>query len=320
MKIIALLPARNESWILPTYLSSVKPLADEIIAINDRSTDNTRQILEDAGAKVYENSEFLKSGWAEFSTRQKLLELGRQSGGTHFIILDADETLSANFIKNGREAIERLQPGQKLVFPWLFLWKSSGFYMDDKRCLFSNNSKDIIFCDKPDLKYDYSFMHVDRTPGPKTPETIVNINKKDGVCFHFAYVDFKNSLLQQAWLRCSDLIQEKKNYVKINNKYYLPKGGDLNLSSVPGEWLKGLTLPAEPENLPHSWHLPAILDFFDKYGIEFFEPLEIWDISELNDEFIKRVGRKPKSSKAHIYLQPIIKLRRKLISIRNKKI
>ncbi|MFI5205852.1 MAG: hypothetical protein ACHQVK_02835, partial [Candidatus Paceibacterales bacterium] len=157
----------------------------------------------------------------------------------------------------------------------------------------------------------YSFMHVGRTPGPKTAETVVNVNKEDGVCFHFAYVDFKNALLQQAWLRCSDLIHEKKNYAKINNKYYLPRGGDLKLSPVPQEWLTGLTLPKESDNLPRSWHLPAIVSFFDKYGIEFFEPLEIWDIKELSDEFIKRTGRKPKPSKLHIYLQPLIKLRRK---------
>jgi glycosyltransferase involved in cell wall biosynthesis len=316
MKITALLPVRNESWILPTYLSSVKPLADEIIAINDRSTDKTKQILKSAGAIVFENHEVLKSGWAEHSIRQKLLVLGRKRGGTHFICLDADEAFSSSFIKHGREIIKKLQPGQKVVMRWPFLWKSPYFFMDDARSLFTNVYKDFIFCDQPGLKYDYAFMHVGRTPGENT--SLIKLDENDDVCFHFAYVDFKNAILQQAWLRCSDLIQNPKDHIKINNRYYLPAGGDLKVSVVPKEWLEVLTLPQNPDGLPSSWHLAATLRFFDTYGIEFFEPLEIWNIDELRKEFIKRVGRKPKSSKAHIYLQPIIKLKRKFIKLTKK--
>ena len=51
MKVIALIPFKNEGWILPTYLSNVLPVVDEIIGIDDGSTDNSRQIMEDAGVK-----------------------------------------------------------------------------------------------------------------------------------------------------------------------------------------------------------------------------------------------------------------------------
>ena len=37
MKVIALLPFKNEEWILPTYLSNVLPIVDEIIALDDNS-------------------------------------------------------------------------------------------------------------------------------------------------------------------------------------------------------------------------------------------------------------------------------------------
>ena len=40
MKVIALIPFKNEGWILPTYLSNVLPVVDEIIGIDDGSTDN----------------------------------------------------------------------------------------------------------------------------------------------------------------------------------------------------------------------------------------------------------------------------------------
>ena len=53
MKVVSLLPFKNEEWVLPSYLYSIKRLSDEIIAIDDGSTDNSVKILESAGAKVY---------------------------------------------------------------------------------------------------------------------------------------------------------------------------------------------------------------------------------------------------------------------------
>ena len=41
MKVIALLPFKNEEWCLPAYLHNTSVIADEIIAIDDGSTDNS---------------------------------------------------------------------------------------------------------------------------------------------------------------------------------------------------------------------------------------------------------------------------------------
>ena len=62
MKVIGLIPFKNEEYFLPTYLSNVKPICDEIIAVDDHSTDNSRKIMEDAGVivKGYEDTEKLK--------------------------------------------------------------------------------------------------------------------------------------------------------------------------------------------------------------------------------------------------------------------
>ena len=313
MKIIALLLARNESSVLPTYLSSLKPVADEIIAINDRSTDNTKELLEKAGVKVFQSAESSLDGWSEALARQRLLDLGRQNGGTHFICLDADEALSANFLKVGKEKIARLKPGQKLVMRWPFLWKSSSFFVSDARCDFTNLFKDFIFCDKKDYNFRDSFLHFGKTPGPNTPENSTKITDQEGVVLHFAYADFQSALLRQTWYRCMELLKNPKNYVRINNRYYLPNSGaDFKVEPVPKAWLEGLVLPQSPGPKKNVWRLKVILDWFHKYGPEFFEPLEIWDIPELRVEFIRRLNREPKPSQAHIYLQPLIKLKRKL--------
>ena len=41
MKIIALLPFKNEEWILPSYLHNTTKIVDEIISIDDGSIDNS---------------------------------------------------------------------------------------------------------------------------------------------------------------------------------------------------------------------------------------------------------------------------------------
>ncbi len=45
MKVIALLPFKNEQWCLPAYLHNTSKFVDEIIAIDDGSTDNSVKIF-----------------------------------------------------------------------------------------------------------------------------------------------------------------------------------------------------------------------------------------------------------------------------------
>src|SRR2546425_1046117 len=122
MKIIALLAFKNEEHFLPIYLQSILPIADQIIAIDDGSTDRSRQLIEEKGGDVIANEESVVSGWAEHAIRQKLLQLGRRAGGTHFVCLDADEAFRADFMPQLRNRIAQLKPGQNMMLPWIALW------------------------------------------------------------------------------------------------------------------------------------------------------------------------------------------------------
>lgn len=303
MKIIALLPFKNESWCLPSYLHNVTKVVDEIIAIDDGSIDDSAKILKDAGAKVHssEKLRMYNSGWSEGSIRSELLRLGRESNATHFLCLDSDESLSNQFVENYKDLINYLNPGQKLSMQWLALWKSYTHYRHDQT-VWSNNWKDFIVMDDGKIEYNSNqHMHVGRTPGPNEG-TWVNIPNTTGSVLHFQFSAFNNFQLKQCWLRCSDLIQRPNDSLSINQQYSITLlDSNVGLQKMPEEWYEGIPFPTVM-NFDPNWNestfvrkdlLSGIMKYFNDYGVEFFEPLEIWHIPQLKNKFFEKTGRFP---------------------------
>lgn len=289
MKTIALLPVKNEEWILPTYIYSMKQVADEIIALDDNSTDNTKQILKDNGVFVLENKD-TNSVVNMSKKRSLLLEQGRKRGGTHFIWLDADEIFDNDFIKNFRKYIEKLEPGQKLILPWITLWKS----VDKERVdgIWKNNYKDVIVYDKPELVFEDKDLSEGRSQGDNN--NLIKLNRKEGTILHFQFVNFEDAQAKQAWYRCLELIQSKRNPKKINNMYGVSLDNQkVRTKSISKELLANIKSPNK-FGTKRDKYISEILTIFNKYGVKFFEPLDIWYIKELKDIFIKEVGREPK--------------------------
>ena len=308
MKVIALLPFKNEEWVLPSYLHSIKRICDEIIAIDDGSIDSSSKILETAGAKVY-TSEKLKnfnSGWSEGSIRAELLKLGREAGGTHFVCLDADETFTNPTITTIKYMLPKLKPGDKMAFQWLALWKSYKKYRHDST-VWSNNWKEFVACDDPSLSYNSNqHMHLGRTPVAPTEigdSRWIRFSNTDGAVMHFQFSAYNNFQLKQCWFRCSELIQEPNNFHAINSKYSITLLEDnVGLADMPENWYNEIPLP-NVKNFDPDWDdksfvradlLPGIIKYFEDYGVEFFEPLNIWHVPQLRNYFIKQTARKPR--------------------------
>ena len=245
MKVVALLPFKNEEWCLPSYLHNTLKVVDEIIAIDDGSTDNSLKILEDAGAKVYSSEKLrnFNSGWSEGSIRAELLRLGREAGGTHFVCLDADESFTNPFVPIVKEALSKIQPGHKIAMQWLALWKSYTHYRHDST-VWSNNWKEFIVADHPSLSYDSDMhMHLGRTP--VSPDESgdshwLRLPPQYGAVMHFQFAAYNNFQLKQSWFRCSELIQNPGTEAAINTKYSItcllytsPSPRDLSTSRMP---------------------------------------------------------------------------------------
>lgn len=291
-KIIALLPVKNEQYYLPSYLKNVLPIVDKLIVIDDNSTDNGVNIIKNiAGEKasIHKNETEVKAGWAEFSIRQKLLELGREAGGEIFVILDADETFTTNFLPLARKVFNKLEVGQKLSLQWLACYKSSTHYIDDNS-VWSNNFKDFAVRDDGKISHidPKTTIGVGRTPGPNTDTNWLKLNNKYGAVLHYQFTNWNNFQLKQCWYRMNEcLLQGKQNVENINQKYSITLENPMTrVRACPNEWLLGLP-EIDINEQSASWHLEAIKQMIEIYGAEYFSGLNINHVPMIKELLIK---------------------------------
>ena len=242
-KIIALLPLKNEAWILKTYLSSISSVADEIIILDDGSTDDSISIaLENEKVRVFSTKDYIED-WRnpDFSKRRAcLLELGRKSEGTHFIWLDTDEVFSSNFIQRAKEMILALSPGQKLFLSWINLWKSTDRYVVGDS-VWAHSFKDFVVCDSPSLSFSDKYLHEDRTPGPN--DEVTRVPEDAGVVLHFNFANWEKTQVKQALYRCFELLKGTKSTRRINMNYsYTLDDNKIRTEVVPKKWMTNINI------------------------------------------------------------------------------
>jgi len=179
MKIIALIPTKNEEWVLQTCISSIKDIVDDIVILDDDSSDDTVNIAKKNSCHVYFNNHSRDYYFREYEVRKKLLNIGRNLGGTHFLFLDADEAISSDLKASLQTIAQKMKVGEKLFLRWIPLWKSVNSYREDNFGTFKCLHKDILFYDDKISDYTYTFVGVSRTPGKTSLKKSIYLEKKD---------------------------------------------------------------------------------------------------------------------------------------------
>jgi hypothetical protein len=251
--------------------------------LDDGSTDSTSSILENLKTElpIVEIIQNEISEWEtgrESNNLQKLLEAGRRAGGTHFILMDADEIISANALKDNllRKIILSLKPGDVIALEWIPLWRSPFYYRVDDNC-YVKGDKHIIFCDTGSASYTTSYIHGARLPSDLRGKLI---KLSQFVLLHFQFVNWNNLLEKQAWYRCLEHVKKIQSPVAINNRYRRSKDEKgIQLRPVRPEWFAEYeNFDYEIYNLPVKWRKQQVLKWFAHYGIEYFKGLDIWDV------------------------------------------
>ena len=107
MKISACVIVKNEEKNIARWLDNMRQITDEIIVVDTGSTDNTLQILQDAGVKPYHFT------WRNDFSAAKNYAI-QQATGDWIVFLDADEYFDAPSLKCFRQEMEKYHRNKKI--------------------------------------------------------------------------------------------------------------------------------------------------------------------------------------------------------------
>jgi glycosyltransferase involved in cell wall biosynthesis len=282
-KIVGLLPARNEGNRIAFCLRALAKYTDAIVYLDDCSCDNTIQIVESLASHCNVEKIIRKTEWVrdEPGDRNTLLQSGREIGGTHFVVIDADEAFTSNCMDNNflRETTLSLQPGDRLAMQWIQLWRSIHRYRFDDS-VWTWLSKEIIFCDDGACSYESQFIHTPRVPQNTSGRVFALPGYVHGL-LHFQFVNWRNLLLKQAWYRCLERVRDPSKSAEAINQLYKPSSDEkgIRLRRAPNFWLSGYEFFDETAyNEPYLWRETQMLGWFEELGRDFFKDLDVWDI------------------------------------------
>ena len=321
MKVIALLPIRNEAWVLRHSLACLSAFCDVVLVSDQASTDPSREIC-----REFPNVVLLESPKAQIceQARWTLWDAARDYDGSNLIwCTDADELVSPRL---ARDFIERdrdqLTPGTVVDCRYYHAWNSPAHYRTGGGP-YGPHWKPIAVVDDRRMDYNRSRalpLHEERVPIAPTSRRL----RADAVpVLHLQWLLPRRNQVRQAWYRCREWMQHERIAAAINDTY----SGTLPTRSVatapiPPAWVEGLTFPDLAVDRDAAWQEAEILQWFGERGAEFFEPLEIWHVDVLRDTFRRRVGRSPKPDRSYLPPWPVRARRfgRRLVSAARRRL
>jgi hypothetical protein len=298
VKVIALMPVRNEAWLLEHSLRCLSGYCDVILVADQDSEDASREIC-----RRFPRVTLLESREAHVCevARRQLLDAARQFEGHNLLwFQDADEVVSPAAVRRflAREA-DRLTAGTVVDCVFHNLWGSATRYRDDWSA-YRPHWKAMAIVDDRRVDYDRSSalpLHVPRIPAAPAGEPL---RAADCHVLHLQWLAAERNQMKQAWYRCREWLEGQTGAAEINRRYAITfDAPGARTSPVPAEWVADVTVPDPCPDPPPAWQRREILGWFAAHGVERFEPLEIWHIPALRAEFTRRLGRPPRPDRSY---------------------
>lgn len=272
--LICLTPIKNEAWILHRFLKCASLWADHIIIANQNSTDHSREI-----ALSYPKVILVDNPSPTFNEpeRQKLLlNAARKIGDRRILIaLDADEILTANFLRSPEwESILNALPGTILRFDWVNL------HPDMKSCWVSKDPLHFGFVDDGS-EHCGQDIHSPRLPMPSHAPSLL---LRDIKVLHYQYTDWERMKSKHRWYQCWERLQyPQRSAIEIYRRYHhMDVINKSTLQPVLDKWLDayqelGIDMTSVSREGYFYWD-KEVLNMISKFGAETFKRENIWQV------------------------------------------
>lgn len=231
MKLIGLMPVRNEDWCLGLTARAALMWVDELVIGLHACTDRSETILYDI--QLNEAKERLNyvdlpgDQWTEMSHRQMLLEAAREGGATHIAMIDADEILTGNLIGASilslHNQIEHCGASHIFQIPLYNL--RHGIQQYHSNGLWGNRVVSVAFADDPALHWAGDRFH-HREPMGKRLTGFTPINQGDGGVMHL-------------WGSSVDRCRAKHRLYRITERIRWPDKDVRDIERTYSQWEKG---------------------------------------------------------------------------------
>jgi glycosyltransferase involved in cell wall biosynthesis len=281
-RILALMIARNEDWIIERTLRALSAFCDHIIVADHNSTDKTKEILKKYSPQVIATD----PRDSKFSTkiRWHLLDVARNFEGNNFILVpDADEIFAANILEP--EILGELtdvKPGTGIAMQFIHLWRNPLLWRNDDSTWGPQYFwKERAFRDNRRMKYPPMLNPLDHNSN--IPLCRENRRYEKVKILHFQFVLFERMSAKQRWYRATEAYELGAGQAERINQYYIVTKDERQavLEPVKAEWTAGWqVLGIDLENFaeePLYWYDVEVLRYFKEAGTDYFATIDLWD-------------------------------------------
>jgi hypothetical protein len=287
MKLVGIMPVRNEDWILGLSARVALKWCDVLIMGLHNCIDQSEEIadhlmMDEKHDRVI--SVNLPPGpWDEMRHRQILLEMARHQGATHIAIVDADEVLTANLWGSVRNMIPQ-SPGIILSLPGFNLRGSRSLYHDNG--VWGKRWFSLAFQDEPRLRWSGDKFH-SREPIGRELHLVQPVTQETGGILHFWGASVRRLLAKHALYKMTERLRwPEKRISDIDQMYSWAIRGDSGAygtpatwtySTAPPEWIAGF--PFEHLHLDREpWQENECVALMKLYGPRTFAGLDLFGV------------------------------------------
>lgn len=248
MRLVGLMPVRNESYILALSARVALTWCDDLVILLhdcvDGSSDIVTELSDNEPGRVHIFRD-LSPSWPEMEHRQMLLEAARSHGATHIALIDADEILTGDILPGViRAHVAATSPAHILQLPLYNL--RGGIDRYHANGTWGNRIISVAFADSPELHWGGDRFHA-REPQGKRLRGFQPIAQGGGGVMHL-------------WASSIDRCRAKHRLYKIAERIRWPENDVRQIEFMYNQWERG-GLREDPSRwtyaqVPESWWAP----------------------------------------------------------------